>query len=864
MPLVSGSRFGSYSILGPLGAGGMGAVYRGHDDKLGRDVAIKVLPEEMAGHRELLARFGQEARSASLLNHPNVITIYDIGEVDGTPYIAMELVDGRSLRELLADGALPLRKVLQLASQIADGLAAAHEHGIVHRDLKPENVMVTKSGFAKILDFGLAKLSGSGGSESDATMRLERADTRPGTVLGTVGYMSPEQAAGQSADFRSDQFSFGAIVYELLTGKRAFQRPTAVETMSAIIREEPPPLAQTKSDVPVPVRWIVERCLAKPADERYGSTRDLARDLQRVRDALSDSASSIPSLAAQPPRRRRMLIPIAIGAALLLAGAAGTAMYLRRLGGTAQPEFHRITFRRGYVSSARFAADGRTILYGAMWEGHPMQAFSTRDDDPTSAPLSFPGADVLAISKNGQLALNLGRHFTEWFVSNGTLAEAPLSGGVAPRERQTNVQEADWLPDGRSMAVVRNVNGQSVLEFPAGQPKFTTGGWISHARVSPDGALVAFIDHPLRGADNGWVTTIDRNGSMKHVSTLYSSAQGLAWKPDGSEIWYTAADVGFLMQLHAITPGGRDRVVLRSMSRLLVHDIAPSGRLLIDSETPLIGSSVFVPGATAERDISWLECSFASDLTPDGRMVVLSEQGEGGGPQYSVYVRPTDGSPATRVSDGFGWGLSQDGKWVVSQSGTKPSEATIVPTGAGAPRQLVSTVGDYSWPRFVPDGSRIYFAAALGTKPAKLYTQSVNGGKPVPLAGEGYGGVLFPRPISPDGKLIAAIAANRKLVMVPVDGGAPVPVPGSVEDEAAVGFTADNRYLFTSLIGELPPHINRIDLKSGQRQVWRDIHPSDPAGILFIAPTSVTPDGQGYAYAYGRMISELFVVDGVK
>src|SRR5262245_36749174 len=286
MTLSPNSSFGPYTILAPLGTGGMGSVYRARDAKLGRELAIKVLPEEFASDRDRLARFEQEARTASALNHPNIITIFEVGETGGAPYIAMEVVEGRSLRDLLDDGKLPLRKTIAIAAQIADALAAAHEKGVVHRDLKPENVMVTKPGHVKLLDFGLAKLAAV--EQTEETMRMA-GQTRPGTVMGTVGYMSPEQAGGRAADFRSDQFSLGAILYEMLTGQRAFQKATSVETLTAILREDPPPIAQTNAEAPAPLRWIVERCLAKPADDRYDSTRDLARDLQRLRDSLSDS-----------------------------------------------------------------------------------------------------------------------------------------------------------------------------------------------------------------------------------------------------------------------------------------------------------------------------------------------------------------------------------------------------------------------------------------------------------------------------------------------------------------------------------------------------------------------------------------------
>jgi len=294
--LLSGSKLGPYEILSSLGAGGMGEVYRARDPRLGRSVAVKVLPEELSTDNERLARFEQEARAASALNHPNIVTIHEIGKAVSTSYIAMELVEGATLRQLLASGPIPLKKTLPIAAQVADGLSKAHAAGILHRDLKPENLMVSRDGFVKILDFGLAKLVSPGAENVShmPTAAHPEEGTRPGTVLGTVGYMSPEQASGKAMDFRSDQFSFGSILYEMTAGKRAFSRGSAAETLAAIIREEPEPLRSLAPEVPVALRWVIERCLAKDPEERYASTRDLARDLAHLRDHAAEVSQEGP------------------------------------------------------------------------------------------------------------------------------------------------------------------------------------------------------------------------------------------------------------------------------------------------------------------------------------------------------------------------------------------------------------------------------------------------------------------------------------------------------------------------------------------------------------------------------------------
>src|SRR5262249_39414997 len=348
--LSSGSRIGPYEIVAPLGAGGMGEVYRARDSRLGREIALKVLPTDVAGDASRRSRFEQEARAASALAHPHIVTIHDVGESDGSVWIAMELVEGRTVRGLLVAGGLPVRRVLEIGSQVAEGLAAAHAAGIIHRDLKPENVVVSKDGYVKILDFGLAKLVESMPAAADApTMAAGASPTQPGTVMGTVGYMSPEQAAGQPVDFRSDQFSLGSILYEMATGQRAFHRKTGVETLAAIVREEPEPMARLNPAVPAPLRRTIERCLANEPETPHASTKDLARDLESVRDHLSEtSASALPGPSPARPRRG-WLLPAATG---LLLGALLAALAPRLLPGPtapAQPVYPPIALPPGTI-----------------------------------------------------------------------------------------------------------------------------------------------------------------------------------------------------------------------------------------------------------------------------------------------------------------------------------------------------------------------------------------------------------------------------------------------------------------------------------------------------------------------------------
>ena len=366
MALTSGTKLGPYEIQSPLGAGGMGEVYRTRDTRLDREVAIKVLPVGFARDPERLRRFQQEAQAAAALNHPNILAVHDFGEHEGSPYMVTEFLEGETLRERLRPGTLPVRKATEYAEQVARGLAAAHEKGIVHRDLKPENIFVTRDGRVKILDFGLAKLTRPEGTvQSDAATLA--AQTEPGMVMGTVGYMSPEQVKGQNADHRSDLFSFGAILYEMLSGKRAFSGETSVETMSAILKQDPPELTETNRTAPPALERIVRHCLEKNPEERFQSARDVAFNLANLSE-ISGGNTALRALKA--PRRLRVW-PIAAGS--LLAGLIAGALLWPRREPDASPVFDRLTYQLGTVDSARFSPDGHTIVYSAAWEGRPLQ-----------------------------------------------------------------------------------------------------------------------------------------------------------------------------------------------------------------------------------------------------------------------------------------------------------------------------------------------------------------------------------------------------------------------------------------------------------------------------------------------------------
>jgi tetratricopeptide (TPR) repeat protein len=394
--------FGHYEVLGPIGAGGMGEVFVARDPNLGRKVAIKMLPLRLTTERDTLARFTQEARSASALNHPNIVTIYEVGATEGIPYIVMEYIDGQDLRSHIQAGPTPVRKALDLACQIADGLATAHDRGIVHRDLKPENIMVTRDGFVKILDFGLAKIITPSPESGEDTLQLEMPGTNPGTILGTVGYMSPEQATGRRLDFRSDQFAFGAILYELVTGKPAFDGETAIDTLSAILHHDPAPLTKMQVRVPVQLADIVRRLLSKSADERYTSSRDLAREIRMLRDRVIAEESGFHQ-PVELKRRPMMVIIAALALAVFIGGVVFIARERTRPGEATQAA--TAPTPRKYLAVMGFKAGDPTAQLVA--EGFT-ETLTARLARYSSVQVMRPSASDPETNDPRQLARNLG------------------------------------------------------------------------------------------------------------------------------------------------------------------------------------------------------------------------------------------------------------------------------------------------------------------------------------------------------------------------------------------------------------------------------------------------------------------------
>ena len=816
---------GPYEIQAFLGKGGMGEVYRAKDIRLGRDVAVKVLPHEFASQPDRMKRFEQEARAASALNHPAIITIFDVGLIDSIPFIAMEFVNGKNLHELLRSGRFPLKKVIAIASQFADGLAKAHESGIVHRDLKPENLMITADGFLKILDFGLAKLT----LPANLEVSHLQTQTSAGMVMGTAVYMSPEQAAGKVVDFRSDQFSLGSILYEMVTGRLAFERNTSAETMAAIIRDDADWVTAGNMGLPGPLRWIIERCLAKDPEERYASTRDLARDLQKLRDNLPEFLSSTgkaPSLKAARPRRNLFLAGGMI--ALLIAVAAITY----RLAQTPPPKpvaFRTLTYS-GSDSSPAVSPNGQLVAFRSDRDGMPRiwlkQLKGGNEVAITSGPDDFPrfspdGSYLLFIRNEGSIR---------------SLYRVPVLGGET-RKVIEDVASADWYLDGEQIIFIRwkaGVSGPdsyflSVKPDGSGLRELTVikERQLHSVRCSPDGKyLVATVVIQGNYGSTDAIALIDvQDKTYQWILSTYSSSTSAVWSGKKNQIAYFIPETGVaLFQLrgsstlflHDVQNGEREQV-LWTESAGEIMDIAGKGRIVLHSaslsenlrEISLNGaqnqsaSPWLTRGSSANRqpvyspdghrilfssnmagNLDLWEVSIDSrslrritedatgdwdpSYSPDGKYILWSSNRSG---HFEIWMANSDGSGARQISkdgvDAENPAMTQDGKWIVYNS-YNPDPAIrgiwkIHPDGSGAVR---IAAGLTQWPEVSPDGRYAgfgFYKQSLNDRYTYERVVEIETGSPVPFEIEvsNRDRVGGRMRWMPDGKSIAFINENE-------------------------------------------------------------------------------------------------------
>jgi Tol biopolymer transport system component len=855
MTLAAGTRLGPYEIVAPLGAGGMGEVWRVRDIRLDREVALKVLPERFFEDREPRERFEREAKLLAAVNHPNIAAIHSFEEVSGRHLLVQELLEGAPLREKLG-APLPPRKAIEIAVQVAHGLAAAHEKGIVHRDLKPENLFVTKEGRIKILDFGVAKLTQPAIPSVSLTEAPTAAPgTEPGVVLGTVGYMSPEQVLAKPIDARSDLFSLGVVLYEMLSGKRPFQKDTAPETMAAILREEPPELSETNKAVTPGLDRIVRHCLEKEPGSRFQSARDVAFALESL-SGVSIPSAAVAAVSAVPKRKRGVIAAVAISVPLVT--LAGGLLFGRRLGKSPPPAYQQVTFKHGAISGARFAPDGQTILYSASWggRGDSVQVFLKRPESVDAVPVGPPGADLLAVSQSGEMALALDyRRAGRGRLYSGTLARAPLAGG-SPRELLEQIQQADWTPDGSALAIVREFEDKSRLEFPPGKVLYETRGHVSQLRFSPKGDAIAFLDHPHPTGTSGSVAVLKLSGEKRTLTSGKGNVDGLAWSPEGEEIWFSTGSI------HGVTLSGKERLIARAPGTLRLYDVLPDGRALVSRDTVQLSAFALAPGETRERDLSWHGFSSPRFLSKDGKALLFDE---GGG--YVTCLGRTDGSPVVRLGEGLAVALSPDGRWALSSiqpAGTRGY--LLLPTGAGEARQLsYQGIESYGGAVFLPNGKEILFQGRRGQEPVRFFRGSLEGGTPSPASPPATAPLGSPLALSPDGRRLAA-HSNGVPAVISLDAGPdspPRPIPGASAADIPVVWSEDGRFIYVSQDAEPAMKLFRVDVETGRRTLWKEIMPSDPSGAAILR-ILLTPDGKSYAYGVMRQLSQLYLVEGLK
>ena len=864
MNLTSGKKLGPYEIVSLLGAGGMGEVYRARDARLKRDVAIKVLPQALSLDADRLRRFEQEALATAALNHPNILAVFDIGTHEGSPHVVSELLEGETLRERLRSGPIPVRKTLDYALQMAHGLAAAHEKGIIHRDLKPENLFLTKDGRVKILDFGLAKLtqpdSARDGGAHTSLPTMTHA-TEAGVVMGTAGYMSPEQVRGIAVDARSDIFSFGAILYEMISGKRAFHGETAADTMSEILKEEPADLSESNRNVSPALERIVQHCLEKNPEQRFHSASDIAFDLEHLTGVSGTSAKAMPVAGAAP--RKRLLAGIAgsLAAALVM---LGIGWWLGRGSGPAPlAEYKQITFRTGTIGHARFTPDG-SIVYSALWDGGDSQLYLARTDDPGSRELGLKDAELLAISKNGELAVRLRTVVLPGYARLGTLARVPLSGGT-PREVLDNVQDADWAPSGDALAIVRYVPEKSHwhLEYPTGKVLVDSSTWISHPKISPDGKMVAFADHENNtGDDEGSIAVISSDGKSteKKLSSGWESVQGVVWSPAGDEVWFAATNTGSGDEPRGVSLSGKVRSLTNVPGGMYLEDIRNGTALAVTNQNR-IGIRGTAPGGKEERELGWFGWSILTDISRDGRKILFTEAGDGGGPNYTVFLRDTDGSPPSRIGEGDAMALSPDGKWAI----TKPPRGgplNLVPVGAGEARQITHDAVDYDGVTWMPDGKRLLASGIEAGHGERNYLIDLSNGDAKPVTPDGVAGIH----LSPDGRSAAVVGTDGKWEIWAVEGGTFHPIPGLNPSFRVIGWSPDGRslYAISGRANERARVVYRVSPESGKMELWKTFGEETSAGLRGVGNIVLSGDGTAYAYLYVVTLSQAFVVTGLK
>jgi hypothetical protein len=849
MPLSNGQRLGSYVVVHPINSGGMGEVYLGRDARLDREVAIKVLPEAFASQPDRLRWFERESKTLASLSHPNILAIFDVGTQGGIPYLVTELLHGQTLRECLRKGALPRRIVVEYGMQAAKGLAAAHSKNIVHCDLKPENIFITSDNQLKILDFGLAKEAQSRPANASSVSASEETTTAE-MMVGTASYMSPEHVKRSAVDTRSDIFSFGCILYELLFGEVAFRRSSQVETMNAVVHEEPAKLSDQGFSLPPGWGSILRRCLEKEPERRFQSASDLAFAIEKLAEQ-----PTTPSARKEIFRRGERTAGLIAILALVVAGWWAATHFRKPV----DPTFRQLIFGRGYIGSARFTPDGESVVYGAAFGG-PRQIYLARLDGQSSRHMGLPAADLLGISQHGEMAISLDRYnFYNW-MAKGILAVAPLSGG-APHALLADVCDGDIAPDGKNLAIVRCSGAMETLEFPIGNVLFKTSGWISIPRISPAGDAIAFLEHPLLGDDRGYVSVVDMTGHEKRVTEEWAGEDGLAWSAANDEIWFTSSSRTEPQSLRAVDRSGRQRVILSTVTELSLRDIGKAGSVLL---TSMRVSTEVAMGRRNAKSVHSLDVADENagihGIADNGKSVALVYSGTAGGQDYKTYVARDDTSEPVLLGDGDPTGISPDGKWILSILPSEPSKIFLHPTESGESRKFdISPVrmvtGVTSWSH---DGSKVVFTGTEPGRPPRVFLLDPTSGVIRAITQEETSDPL----LAPDGEMVLVKDNSMAYAIYSMQGGRPEPTKGISPTDLPLQWNTTGRTIYV-WDRTLPAKIYRLDPKSGKREFWMEITPADPSGLLY-GHIYISPDGQSYAYHFRRVLTNLFVAQNLR
>jgi serine/threonine protein kinase len=812
----------------------MGEVYKARDTRLDRMVAIKTLPQEFASDAARRRRFEQEARAVAALNHPNIVELFDVGDF----WVVTELLEGEPLRAAIEK--LSARRAVEIARQVAQGLAAAHSRGIAHRDLKPENIFLLRDGRVKLLDFGLAKPLPSAGADGHA-MAMDLTMTVPGHVMGTVAYMSPEQIRSHPLDHRSDIFSFGVALYEMLTGERPFRGATSADIMGAVLGTEPPDLP---ASTPPALARIVHRCLEKGPERRFQSAADLAFALEALGVASTSAVSAGPHVKEpHSPTRRRLIYG---AGAVALGGAGFAAAFLLRPASKQPPRFREIPTPLGQPvkDGGAIHPDGRSLVYlnknvgGLRIIHHDLESGLTRD-------LGLPsGSAPVSISVSGELA----------FLRNHILYRTPLA-NPAPRGVMENVFHAAWSSDGRALMVLRTVGGKHRIEFPIGSVLYETSNRISLVCLSRTHNRVAFIE---RTPERGFELTALESPGRKRIFFSLGKGRGLYnygnpfWSVDEREVWASPFEGGDHSAIEAYDDAGRRRVVVRLPGWVHPLGISDAGTVLLTVVSEESRVRIAEPGSGKEKDIPMDARVHA--ISPDGGAFVLARWKDAVD-HSDLYLYQAGASAPALIGTGFPYSVSfsSDGKWVHAY---RESGSVLIPTGPGEERRLV--VPDLKAPvalALLPDGKRMLVQDYRVDKTLYLWE---NGSAPIPMRFEDPVPDLLL--VSPDGQRFI-YSNSRQWRMCLIESGTPATLPGIDAQEKVFGWTADSAGLFVGKVGAPDLAIYRYHLSSGTRSRWKTL--SSNRSDTVPMDVWIAPDGGAYGYSLFRSTARLIMAEGV-